>query len=237
MSFPTIRRYLPALAVLALGVAAFLFWHSPLYGAEAAVILPPPALDNPKVAGPSQTAVISGGCFWGVQGVFQHVKGVQKVVAGYSGGDRSTAQYETVSDGNTGHAESVKITFDPAQVSYGQLLQIAFSVVEDPTQVNRQGPDAGTQYRSEIFYADDTQKRIAEAYIAQLNQAKVFARPIATRVDALKGFYPAEGYHQDYLVNHPHQPYIAAFDLPKVENFKRTFPSLYNGEPVLTGTL
>jgi peptide-methionine (S)-S-oxide reductase len=168
--------------------------------------------------------------------VFQHVKGVQKVVAGYSGGDRSTAQYETVSDGNTGHAESVKITFDPAQVSYGQLLQIAFSVVEDPTEVNRQGPDAGTQYRSEIFYADDTQKRIAEAYIAQLNQAKVFPRPIATRVDALKGFYPAEGYHQDYLVNHPHQPYIAAFDLPKVENFKRTFPSLYNGEPVLTGT-
>jgi peptide-methionine (S)-S-oxide reductase len=221
---------------LALGVSALFLWHSPLYGAESAVVLPPPALDNPKAAGAPQTAVLSGGCFWGVQGVFQHVKGVQKVVAGYSGGDRSTAQYETVSGGDTGHAESVKITFDPAQVSYGQLLQIAFSVVEDPTQVNRQGPDSGTQYRSEIFYADETQKHIAEAYIAQLNQAKVFPRPIATRVDALKGFYPAEGYHQDYLVHNPHQPYIAAFDIPKVENFKRTFPALYNVEPVLTGT-
>ena len=236
MNLPTIRRYVPAFAVLALGVSALFLWHSPLYGAESAVVLPPPAFDNPKAAGAPQTAVISGGCVWGVQGVFQHVKGVQKVVAGYSGGDRSTAQYETVSNGDTGHAESVKITFDPAQVSYGQLLQIAFSVVEDPTQVNRQGPDSGTQYRSEIFYADETQKHIAEAYIAQLNQAKVFPRPIATRVDPLKGFYPAEGYHQDYLVHNPHQPYIAAFDIPKVENFKRTFPSLYNGEPVLTGT-
>jgi len=236
MNLSSIRRYAPALAVLALGVTALFLWQSPLYGAESAVILPPPALDNPKAPGPPQTAVISGGCFWGVQGVFQHVKGVLKVVAGYSGGDRSTAQYETVSNGDTGHAESVKITFDPAQVSYGQLLQIAFSVVEDPTQVNRQGPDSGTQYRSEIFYADETQKHIAEAYIAQLNQAKVFARPIATRVDALKGFYPAEAYHQDYLVHNPHQPYIAAFDIPKVENFKQTFPSLYRGDPVLTGT-
>jgi peptide-methionine (S)-S-oxide reductase len=236
MNLSSIRRYAPAVAILALGITALFLWQSPLYGAESAVILPPPAVDNPKAPGPPQTAVISGGCFWGVQGVFQHVKGVLKVFAGYSGGDRSTAQYETVSSGDTGHAESVKITFDPAQVSYGQLLQIAFSVVEDPTQVNRQGPDAGTQYRSEIFYADETQKHIAEAYIAQLNQAKVFARPIATRVDALKGFYPAEAYHQDYLVHNPHQPYIAAFDIPKVENFKQTFPSLYRGDPVLTGT-
>jgi peptide-methionine (S)-S-oxide reductase len=230
-----IRRYVPALVILALGVSALFLWHSPLYGAESAVVLPPPAIDNPKAAGPAQTAVLSGGCFWGVQGVFEHVKGVQRVVAGYSGGDRSTAQYETVSNGDTGHAESVKITFDPAQVSYGQLLQIAFSVVEDPTEVNRQGPDSGTQYRSEIFYADEAQKHIAEAYIAQLNQAKMFPRPIATRVDALKGFYPAEAYHQDYLVRNPHQPYIARFDVPKVENFKHIFPSLYNGEPVLTG--
>jgi peptide-methionine (S)-S-oxide reductase len=177
--------------------------------------------------------VLAGGCFWGVQGVFEHVRGVQKVVAGYAGGEKSTAQYETVSSGSTGHAESVKITFDPAAVSYGQILQIAFSVVHDPTQVNRQGPDAGTQYRSAIFYADEGQKHIAESYISQLTQAHAFARPIATRVDPLKGFYAAEDYHQDYLIHNPTQPYIAMYDIPKIENFKRTFPELYSGQPVL----
>jgi peptide-methionine (S)-S-oxide reductase len=210
-----------------------ILWHSPLFGAEAPVIIAPPAVDNPKAAGPAQTAVLAGGCFWGVQGVFEHVRGVQKVVAGYAGGEKSTAQYETVSSGGTGHAESVKITFDPAAISYGQILQIAFSVVHDPTQLNRQGPDVGTQYRSAIFYADDNQKHIAQAYVSQLDQAHAFARPIATRVDPLKGFYAAEEYHQDYLIHNPTQPYIAMYDLPKIENFRRTFPELYSGSPVL----
>jgi peptide-methionine (S)-S-oxide reductase len=222
---------------LALAVAAafsgVILWHSPLFGAEAPVIIAPPAVDNPKAAGPAQTAVLAGGCFWGVQGVFEHVRGVKKVVAGYAGGERSTAQYETVSSGGTGHAESVKITFDPAAISYGQILQIAFSVVHDPTQLNRQGPDVGTQYRSVIFYADDNQKRIAQAYISQLDQAHAFAHPIATRVDALTGFYAAEDYHQDYLIHNPTQPYIAMYDIPKIENFRRTFPELYSGSPVL----
>ena len=222
---------------LAVGIgAAFcgvILWHSPLFGAEAPVIIAPPAVDNPKAAGAAQTAVLAGGCFWGVQGVFEHVRGVQKVVAGYAGGERSTARYETVSSGETGHAESVKITFDPAAISYGQILQIAFSVVHDPTQLNRQGPDAGTQYRSAIFYADENQKHIAQAYISQLDQAHAFARPIVTRVDPLKGFYAAEDYHQDYLIHNPTQPYIAMYDIPKIENFRRTFPELYSGSPVL----
>ncbi len=213
---------------LALGV-----WHSPLFGAEAPVIIAPPAIDNPKTPGPAQTAVLAAGCFWGVQGVFEHVRGVKKVWAGYAGGEKSTAQYETVSGGRTGHAESVKIVFDPAAISYGQILQIAFSVVHDPTQLNRQGPDVGTQYRSAIFYVDDEQKRIALAYIAQLDQAHAFARPIVTRVDPLLGFYTAEDYHQDYLIHNPNQPYIAMYDVPKVANFKRTFPELYSGQPVL----
>jgi peptide-methionine (S)-S-oxide reductase len=214
-------------------VAGALLLRTPLFGAEAPVIIAPPAIDNPKSAGPLQTAVLSGGCFWGVQGVYEHVRGVKNVLAGYAGGERATAQYETVSSGATGHAESVKITFDPAMISYGQILQIAFSVVHDPTQLNRQGPDVGTQYRSAIFYADDTQKRIAEAYIRQLDQAHAFARPIVTRVDPLKGFYPAEEYHQDYLIHNPTQPYIAINDLPKIENFRRTFPELYSGQPIL----
>ncbi len=221
-----------ALALAALAVGAVL-WRSPMLAAEEAVILPAPTVDNPKAAGAPQTAVLSGGCFWGVQGVFQHVRGVQRVIAGYAGGERSTAHYETVSSGNTGHAESVKITFDPAAISYGQILQIAFSVVHDPTQLNRQGPDVGSQYRSSVFYADDTQKHIAEAYIAQLEQAHVFPRPIVTRVDPLRGFYPAEDYHQDYLINNPTNPYIALNDLPKIANFRKTFPELYRGQPVL----
>jgi peptide-methionine (S)-S-oxide reductase len=158
---------------------------------------------------------------------------VERVVAGYAGGEKATAQYETVSSGNTGHAESVKITFDPALISYGQILQIAFSVVHDPTQLNRQGPDVGTQYRSAIFYDDDNQKHIAQAYIAQLDQSHAFPRPIVTRVDALRGFYPAEDYHQDYLIHNPTQPYIALYDIPKIENFRKTFPELYRGQPVL----
>jgi peptide-methionine (S)-S-oxide reductase len=219
--------------VLAAAAVGAVLWRSPMLAAEPVVILPAPAVDNPKSAGGAQTAVLSGGCFWGVQGVFEHVRGVQRVIAGYAGGERSTAHYETVSSGDTGHAESVKITFDPAAISYGQILQIAFSVVHDPTQLNRQGPDVGSQYRSSVFYADDTQKHIAEAYIAQLDQAHLFARPIVTRVDPLRGFYPAEGYHQDYLINNPTNPYIVVNDLPKIANFRKTFPELYRGQPVL----
>jgi peptide-methionine (S)-S-oxide reductase len=201
--------------------------------AGTAVSLPAPAIDNPKAAGAMQVAVLSGGCFWGVQGVFQHVRGVRQVLSGYSGGERSTAQYETVSSGTTGHAESVRISFDPAKVSYGQLLQVFFSVAHDPTQLNRQFPDVGTQYRSAIFYADKSQQRIAEAYIAQLNDAHSFPSPIVTRVDQFKGFYPAEDYHQDFLTRYPTNPYIARFDVPKVENLKRSFPALYTEQPVL----
>jgi peptide-methionine (S)-S-oxide reductase len=233
MTIPKLRWSRLLMAVIALGSIGALLWRSPLYGAETPVVIAPPALDNPKGPGAPQTAVIAGGCFWGVQGVFEHVRGVQRVVAGYAGGDRSTAQYETVSTGSTGHAESVKITFDPAVVSYGQILQIAFSVVHDPTQLNRQGPDVGTQYRSAIFYADDTQKQIAEAYISQLDKSHAFPRPIVTRVDPLKGFFPAEDYHQDYLIHNPSAPYIAFYDIPKIENLKRTFAELYSGRPVL----
>jgi peptide-methionine (S)-S-oxide reductase len=203
------------------------------YGAEQPVTIASPALDNPKAAGPAQVAVLSGGCFWGVQGVFQHVRGVRRVLSGYSGGEAGTAQYEEVSTGSTGHAESVQITFDPAEITYGQLLQVFFSVAHDPTQLNHQFPDVGTQYRSSIFYADATQKRIAEAYIAQLNRAAVFRDPIVTRVDPLRGFYPAEQYHQDYLTRYPTNPYIARFDMPKLENLKRSFPALYADRPVL----
>jgi peptide-methionine (S)-S-oxide reductase len=168
-----------------------------------------------------------------VQGVFEHVRGVQKVVAGYAGGEKSTASYGMVGMGTTGHAESVKITFDPAQISFGQILQIAFSVAFDPTQINGQGPDIGSEYRSEIFYADEVQKRVAESYIEQLTGAHAFRRPIATRVDPLKGFYAAEDYHQDYLVHNPTAMYIVINDLPKVENLKRVFPDLYSERPVL----
>jgi peptide-methionine (S)-S-oxide reductase len=224
------------IVVVALGAIGMVMLRAPLFGAEPPVIIAAPAVDNPKTPGASQTAVLAGGCFWGVQGVFEHVRGVQKVVAGYAGGDQSTAQYETVSSGMTGHAESVKITFDPAQISYGQILQIAFSVVHDPTQLNRQGPDVGTQYRSAIFYADETQKRIAEAYISQLDQSHAFPRAIVTRVDPLKGFYSAEDYHQDYLIHNPSAPYIAIYDMPKVRNFQQTFPELYSGRPVLASS-
>ncbi|MEO8018782.1 MAG: peptide-methionine (S)-S-oxide reductase MsrA [Pseudomonadota bacterium] len=200
--------------------------------AEEAVKIPAPAFDQPAAAGNTQTAVLAGGCFWGVQGVFQHMKGVKNVLSGYAGGERSTADYEAVSEGDSGHAESVQINFDPAQVTYGQILQVFFSVAHDPTQLNRQGPDSGTQYRSAIFYANDMQKKIADAYIAQLNEAAVYSRRIATRVDPLKKFYAAEAYHQDYLLNHPTNPYIAINDLPKVRNFQRLLPGFYNARAV-----
>jgi peptide-methionine (S)-S-oxide reductase len=226
----------PIAAATVLVVSLMLTACAPLYGASQSAPVAAPLIDNPKVPGSAQTAVISAGCFWGVQGVFEHVRGVQRAVSGYSGGSQRTADYETVSSGKTGHAESVMITFDPAQISYGQILQIAFSVVHDPTELNRQGPDVGTQYRSAIFYADPEQRRIAESYIAQLNQAHAFPRPIVTQVAPLAGFYPAEGYHQDYLINHPSAPYIAFNDLPKVDEFKREFPALYSAQPVLAAS-
>jgi peptide-methionine (S)-S-oxide reductase len=197
--------------------------------------LPDPANDVPVAAKSSkQTAVLAGGCFWGVQGVYQYTKGVKQVLSGYSGGDRSTAAYEKVGTGRTGHAESVEIRFDPREISYGEILRIYFSVAHDPTELNRQGPDVGTQYRSAIFYADAQQKRIAEAYIAQLDKARAFRRPIVTRVDPLKGFYPAEAYHQDFLIRNPSYPYIVINDLPKIVNLKRLFPEQYREKPVMT---
>jgi peptide-methionine (S)-S-oxide reductase len=200
--------------------------------AEPAVSIPPPTLDNPKTSGPLQTAVLAGGCFWGVQGVFEHLAGVHRALSGYAGGEKDTAEYETVSGGNTGHAESVQVTFDPQKVSYGQILQVFFSVAHDPTQLNRQGPDTGTQYRSAIFYADDTQKKIADAYIAQLQKTGAFRERIVTRVDPLKGFYAAEDYHQDFLLRNPHDAYIVFNDLPKIRNFQKTLPTLYQANPV-----
>jgi len=204
----------------------------PSNAAEDPVVIPPPAIDAMPTDG-IQTAVIAGGCFWGVQGVFQHTAGVVNAVSGYAGGARSTASYDTVSTGTTGHAESVEITFDPKRISYGKILQIFFSVAHDPTQLNRQGPDTGTQYRSEIFTANADQKKVAEAYIAQLNAAKVYKRPIVTKVGTLEGFFPAEAYHQDYLTLHPNQPYIAYNDIPKVQNLKKIFAQNYIEKPTL----
>jgi peptide-methionine (S)-S-oxide reductase len=190
--------------------------------------LPDPVVDIPLAkAGSVQTAVLAGGCFWGVEGVFERVKGVTQVVSGYTGGQVDTANYGQVSSGRTGHAESVRITYDPARISYGQLLKVFFSVAHDPTELNRQGPDTGPQYRSAIFYANADQKRVADGYISQLQTARVFPRPIVTQVTSLKGFYDAEAYHQNYLDNHPNQPYIVINDLPKISNLKRRFPSLY----------
>jgi peptide-methionine (S)-S-oxide reductase len=194
----------------------------------AAASLPAPVVDAPRASAPGkQTTVFAGGCFWGVQAVFQHVNGVIRATAGYAGGSAKTADYETVSTGETGHAESVEVVFDPAQITYGELLRVFFSVAHDPTQWNRQGPDEGTQYRSAIFYASEEQKRIAAAYIAQLDQAKVFSRPIVTQVGPLQAFYPAEAYHQNYAALHPNQPYILFNDAPKVEHLRQEFPDLY----------
>jgi peptide-methionine (S)-S-oxide reductase len=235
MTSSNLRSKIPG-AVLALAALALLVTVVPGFARETAVVLPAAQSDLPKAAGPEQSIVLAGGCFWGVQGVFQRVKGVHQAVSGYAGGPAAQADYETVSSGRTGHAESVKVTYDPAQVSLGELLQVYFSVVHDPTQLNRQGPDSGTQYRSAIFVADDAQRRIAQDYIAQLGTAKAFRAPIVTRIEPLKGFYPAEAYHQDYLTLHPEQPYIAYNDLPKVENLKRTFPALYRAQPSLVNS-
>ncbi|HEY7204069.1 MAG TPA: peptide-methionine (S)-S-oxide reductase MsrA [Methylomirabilota bacterium] len=231
----TVRRWTAVAAALSLALGLGIGARAIGSGGEAAVPVPPPAVDNPKVSGSTQVAVLAGGCFWGVQGVYQHVRGVQQVLSGYSGGTRETADYETVSRGATRHAESVEIRFDPKEVSYGEILQIYFSVVHDPTQLDRQGPDVGPQYRSDIFYADETQKRIAEAYIAQLDRAKVFGRAIVTRVDPLDGFYPAEAYHQDFLIRNPTHPYIVVHDLPKLESLRKMFPGRYRERPITAG--
>jgi peptide-methionine (S)-S-oxide reductase len=202
--------------------------------AERAVVLPAPAYDPPTASGGEQKLVVAGGCFWGVQGVFQRVRGVSRAVSGYAGGAKETARYDKVSQGDTDHAESVEITYDPKAVSLGELLRVYFSVAHDPTQLNRQGPDQGKQYRSAIFVANAEQEKIARDYIAQLSEAKAFSAPIVTTLEPLKAFYPAEAYHQDYLVRHPAQPYIVYNDLPKVENLKSLFPSLYRERPALT---
>jgi len=227
---PFSRFALSAAAIGALVIAAFV--SVPTRAAEDAVKIPPPAADVQAADG-LQTAVLSGGCFWGVQGVFQHTAGVTSAVSGYAGGSQMTATYEQVSSGTTGHAESVQIKYDPKQISYGKILQIFFSVVHDPTQLNRQGPDSGTQYRSAIFTTSDEQKKVAEAYIAQLNAAQVYRKPIVTKVGQLQGFFAAEAYHQDYLTLHPNQPYIAYNDLPKVENLKKMFADNYIEKPTL----
>jgi peptide-methionine (S)-S-oxide reductase len=229
-----------AAAAIAACAVMLILWgaigHLAASAAERPVEIPPPVADIPKAPGPMQTAVLAGGCFWGVQAVFQHLKGVQRALSGYAGGDRATAEYEIVSSGQTGHAESVQVTFDPNVVSYGEILQVFFAVAHDPTQLNRQGPDSGTQYRSAIFYANEQQKEIATAYIAQLEKTGKFGKRIVTRVDPLRGFYAAEGYHQDYLLKHPTQPYIVFNDLPKVRNFERTLPGLYRAEAVRVGS-
>jgi peptide-methionine (S)-S-oxide reductase len=231
---------LNSLAVRSLGGLLLLallwaLWQTHVGAAEPAVVIPAPAIDAPKEQSKPalQTVVLAGGCFWGVQAVFQHVKGVSQAVSGYAGGTKETAMYEVVSSGRTGHAESVQVTFDPRQISYGRILQIYFSVAHDPTQLNRQGPDTGTQYRSAIFYRDESQKSIAQAYIAQLDKAGVFRHPIVTQVSPLTEFYPAEAYHQDYATLHPSSPYIAFNDLPKVENLQHVFADLYRERPVL----
>jgi peptide-methionine (S)-S-oxide reductase len=194
--------------------------------------IPSPAIDTPVAdARGHEVAVLAGGCFWGLQGMFEHVKGVTRVVAGYSGGEKATAHYEMVSTETTGHAESVEITFDPKEVSYGQILRLFFSVAHDPTELNRQGPDSGPSYRSEIFFESPAQERIARAYVEQLTKARVFGSPIVTKIEPLKGFYPAEDYHQDYLIHNPHQPYIVYNDLPKIEALKAAYPSRFRPTP------
>jgi peptide-methionine (S)-S-oxide reductase len=226
-------RPVTLVAICALGM---LTWLHLARSAEPPVTIPPPAQDEPATTAHSESAVFAGGCFWGVQGVFEHVRGVQQAVSGYSGGSAATAQYETVSSGTTGHAESVRVTFDPTIVSYGRLLQIYFSVAHNPTELNFQGPDEGTQYRSALFPVNAAQRAVAQAYIAQLDRAHVFPKPIVTRIESFKGFYPAESYHQNFLVLHPNYPYIYVNDLPKVAALKRLFPGLYRGDPVLVAT-
>ena len=203
--------------------------------AEEARVIPPPAADEAASGGASEVAVVAGGCFWGVQGVFQHVDGVTRAVSGYAGGEKATAHYEMTSSGQTGHAESVQITYDPRKISYGRILQVYFSVAHDPTELNRQGPDEGTQYRSAIFPQNEEQAKVAKAYIAQLDSAHAFKEPIVTTIEPGRAFYPAEDYHQDFLAHNPGYPYIVFNDLPKIANLKRVFPALYRPDPVLVG--
>lgn len=217
-------KLIPLLFALALSGGAAL-------ADETAKPLPMPGLDDTTPAA-SETAVLAGGCFWGIQGVFQHVKGVTQVVSGYAGGQKTTAQYETVSGGDTGHAESIRITFNPKEVSFGQILRVYFSVM-DPTELDYQGPDHGSQYRSEIFAASPTQQKIAAAYVAQLDKAHAFEAPIVTKLGKFTGFYQAEDYHQDYLIHHPDQPYIAYNDQPKVATLKKLYPALWREKPVM----
>jgi peptide-methionine (S)-S-oxide reductase len=229
-----IFRSLPSTVMLvALLVLAGLAIGNFPAAADGARVVPAPMVDAPPGQATSAIVVLAGGCFWGVQGVFQHVKGVTNAVSGYAGGDRKSAEYETVSSGRTGHAESVQVTYDPRQISYGRILQIFFSVVHDPTELNRQGPDTGTQYRSAIFPVNAEQADVAKAYIAQLDQAHSFKKPIVTKIEADRAFYPAENYHQDFLTRNPRNPYIAINDLPKIEDLKRLLPELYRATPVL----
>lgn len=225
------RRWL--LLATAACVAVGVRLAMPASAASETHVIPPFAADTAASTASTETAVLAGGCFWGVQGVFQHVKGVSSAVSGYAGGDKKTAVYEAVGTGMTGHAEAVQITFDPRQISYARLLQIYFSVAHDPTQLNRQGPDSGTQYRSAIFPSNETQAATAKAYIAQLNQARVFPAAIATKIEAGRGFFPAEAYHQDFLTLNPSHGYIVVNDLPKVAALKQLFPVDYRAEPVL----
>ena len=224
------------LVVLAIVVLAVIF-KGAASRAENATVVPLPAVDEPPGTRSSEIAVLAGGCFWGVQGVYQHLKGVTSAVSGYAGGEQSTADYERVSTGGTGHAEAVQITFDPRVITYGRILQVFFSVVHDPTQLNRQGPDVGTQYRSAIFPMNPEQDKVAKAFIAQLNQARTFGAAIATKIEHGRNFYRAEAYHQDFLERNPTQPYIVMHDLPKIDNLKRMFPNLYNPKPVLVGSV
>ncbi|HEY0301081.1 MAG TPA: peptide-methionine (S)-S-oxide reductase MsrA [Rhizomicrobium sp.] len=222
---------------LILAVAAAASLSTAACAAEINKPIPAAAVDAPKTGAPaSETVVLAGGCFWGMQGVFEHVKGVTRVVAGYSGGARATATYDLVSTETTGHAESVQVTFDPRVVSLGEILRVYFSVAHDPTQLNRQGPDTGTSYRSEIFFANPVQEKIARAYVAQLGAAHVFAAPIVTRIETLNGFYAAEAYHQDFLIKNPNHPYIVYNDLPKIAALQRVWPGLYREKPAMLTT-
>jgi peptide-methionine (S)-S-oxide reductase len=231
------RRSRPAALVAAsLLLLAGLLARGTAFSAERARAIPAPTVDEPSSAATSEVAVFAGGCFWGVQGVFQHVAGVSNAVSGYAGGDRSTAHYEMVGSDTTGHAESVQITFDPHKVSYGRLLQVYFSVAHDPTQLNRQGPDSGTQYRSAIFPMSVEQARVAKDYIDQINQAHVFKVAVVTRIEPDRTFYPAEAYHQNFLTLHPSNGYIVVNDLPKIEELKHYFPDLYRPDPALVPT-
>ncbi|HKE92839.1 MAG TPA: peptide-methionine (S)-S-oxide reductase MsrA [Povalibacter sp.] len=232
-SKPILRRVGPFVGIVAaIALLALSPWAKQSL-AEDARVIPPPTMDEQGTPAATEIAVLAGGCFWGVQGVFQHVTGVTRAVSGYTGGEASTAHYEMVGTGQTGHAESVQVTFDPSKISYGKILQIYFSVAHDPTEFNYQGPDMGPQYRSAIFPMSDAQARVAKAYIEQLNQAHAFSDATVTTIEPGRTFYPAEDYHQDFLTRNPHYPYIVFNDLPKIENLKRIFPDLYRDDPVL----